>query len=117
MTFGEDSSRARTRNRARGMASLRNPAITISRPAGHASIAAALRMTDRPAAYSRDTDDPSDRRFSGYFRFAADDELTAPTEDGQLGNRLVAEVSRLIYAAPLPKRPVHDRTTKFCRRL
>ncbi len=47
MTFGEDSSRVRTRNGPRVMASLRNLAITILRLTGHASIAAALRYHAR----------------------------------------------------------------------
>jgi len=50
MTFGEDSSRVRTRNGPRVMASLRNLVITILRLTGHASIAAALRHHARRPA-------------------------------------------------------------------
>jgi predicted transposase YbfD/YdcC len=46
-TYREDASRVRTRTGPRAMASLRNPAISALRTAGHSSIAAALRHPAR----------------------------------------------------------------------
>jgi hypothetical protein len=49
LTFGEDASQIRTGNGPQVMATLRNLAIGILKPAGHASIAAACRYHARDA--------------------------------------------------------------------
>lgn len=49
VTYGEDASQVRTGNGPQVMATLRNPAIGILKPAGHASIAAACRYHARDA--------------------------------------------------------------------
>jgi predicted transposase YbfD/YdcC len=50
LTFGEDASQIRTGNGPQVMATLRNLAISILKPAGHASIAAACRYHARDAS-------------------------------------------------------------------
>jgi hypothetical protein len=49
LTYGEDASQIRTGNGPQVMAILRNLAIGILKPAGHASIAAACRYHARDA--------------------------------------------------------------------
>lgn len=60
-----------------------------------------LQLTDHPEVYSRDPANSADQTFSGYsFRFPTDDELAGLTEDPELAERLVSEVSPLDL--PLP---------------
>jgi hypothetical protein len=49
VTYGEDASQTRTGSGPQTMATLRNPAIAILKPARHASIAAARRHHTRDA--------------------------------------------------------------------
>lgn len=60
-----------------------------------------LGLSDHPEVYSRDPDDPADRRLSGYsFRFPTAAEMAALTDDEDLGRRLANEVSPLNLPVP-----------------
>ena len=71
-----------------------------------------LALTDHPEVYSLDPNDVSDRMFEGYsFRFPHEDELRELTEDADLAERLVSEVSPLDF--PLPAKTDDEEIVRF----